>query len=176
MKDDNTEMEKKDTLPTVDSTGGNEGGVMNDALNMEIGGQSSGPDPKEDKDGEDGKKDEKSTGVPKKNECPLEGWIWTDCTQVPTSTLSKEKGNITPPSKNKLSLLDRLGRNIMKGKSQDNVFSTEQEREMQEEGEGKHGEDEEKQEDTAARVEKMVDEEHVGQRVKEGNGKEGRKQ
>ena len=56
-----------------------------------------------------------------------------------------------------MSLLDLLGRNTTKGKNQDNIFNTEQEGGIQEEEQGKLGEDEETQEDMVMRAEKMVD-------------------
>ena len=46
-------------------------------------------DPKEDKDSQDGKKGEKSTGAPEKNVGSPEGRIWDDYTEVITSTVGE---------------------------------------------------------------------------------------
>ena len=71
-----------------------------------------------------------------------------------------------------MSPLYPLGKGTRKEKNQENVFNTEQEGGIQEEGKGKQGEGDKIQEDTSTQAEKMIDG-RVGRQEEEGHGKDG---
>ena len=80
-----------------------------------------------------GEKEEKSTGAQEKKATPPEGGSWADHTRVAQRPVGERLGKFTTRPKNKLCLLDQLGRTKRIDKTQGKEPGTEHEGGIQDE-------------------------------------------